>query len=77
MRQVQWSEKAIEDYDRNLEYLLDKWTIREEIAFNLQVSKTLQRIVEMPEMYPAAMIGGEIVKGRYHSADYFVLCCLS
>jgi plasmid stabilization system protein ParE len=62
MKAIRWSEQAIEDYDRNLEYLQIEWTEREEIIFNLKVAKTLRNISAMPELYPVAIIGSTIVR---------------
>lgn len=61
-KEIRWSERAIEDYDRNLAYLQESRTEREEIVFNLKVSKVLRNISVLPEMYPVASIGGEIVR---------------
>lgn len=58
MIEIRWSELALSDYDKNLEYLLNRWTEREVLAFNIKVAKTLNGIRRMPTLYPVAEIGG-------------------
>lgn len=44
MRSIIWSKKAIEDFELNLKYLEDYWSLNEAIDFSLKVEKTLNQI---------------------------------
>ncbi len=49
---VIWSDEAIEDYHRNIDYLLKQWSTEVAIEFIDDVDTTIELIGNMPELYP-------------------------
>lgn len=41
MRRIIWSPEALEDYERNIEYLLNNWSVKEAQAFIDEVAEVL------------------------------------
>lgn len=52
MRLVVWSPLGLDDYEQNVAYLLEEWTVREAENFIDKVQKTIGLISLRPTMYP-------------------------
>lgn len=50
--QVIWSDDAAEDYHKNVEYLLRKWSENEAVNFIEEVEAILEIIKTQPKLYP-------------------------
>ena len=48
MREVIWSYEAYVDYDKNIEYLLQEWTIESVVNFEYLVEEKLKQLQQMP-----------------------------
>lgn len=49
---VYWSDKAVEDFDSNIAYLLEEWTHKAAAEFIENTEAVLTIISTMPESYP-------------------------
>ena len=52
MRLIDWSPRAVDDYEQNIAYLIQEWQQREVNHFIRKVTQTIANIQLMPEMYP-------------------------
>jgi plasmid stabilization system protein ParE len=52
MKKIIWSADAVSDYEQNIEYLLEKWSIKETQQFIDEVAEILDTISKMPELFP-------------------------
>lgn len=52
MRRIDWSPRALDDYEQNITYLLLEWQEREVNTFVRKVTQTIANIQLRPEMYP-------------------------
>ena len=52
MRRIDWSPRAVDDYEQNIAYLIQEWQQREVNNFVRKVTQTIANIQLMPKMYP-------------------------
>lgn len=52
MNLVQWSPRALEDYENNISYLLLEWSEKEADAFTQKATQIIKNISITPDMYP-------------------------
>ncbi len=52
MKKIVWSADAVSDYEQNIDYLLDKWGVKETQQFIDEVTDILDTISKMPELFP-------------------------
>ena len=51
---IKWANEAKQTFDKNISYLMDKWTEREIRNFVKQTNYIISKIADHPEMYPAS-----------------------
>jgi plasmid stabilization system protein ParE len=47
-----WTERALEEYDRLVDYLLEEWGQEITIRVSLEIDQTIDRIKNSPEHFP-------------------------
>jgi len=52
MKKIVWSADAVDDYEQNIDYLLDEWGVKETQEFIDEVKEILETISKMPELFP-------------------------
>jgi plasmid stabilization system protein ParE len=51
MYKIIWSPEAEQDYERNIDYLLNNWTLKEATNFVIEVEETIEHLKKFPKMY--------------------------
>ncbi len=52
MLTIIWSDKAKEDYEQNINYLVSDWSVKDAVEFVDNVNTILQNLPDFPEMFP-------------------------
>ena len=58
MRKIIWSHEAFKDYNQNIEYLLNQWTVQDVINFEDKVMDKLKQLQQMPLSSEATEVTG-------------------
>ena len=56
--EIIWSETALETYLKVIDYLFEKWTIKEIIVFEYKVDELLNKIKKLKQFCPESKILG-------------------
>lgn len=51
-RKIIWSDEAVSDYSSNIDYLLDKWSLKEAQEFVDNAAQVINILEKHPEAFP-------------------------
>ncbi|RIJ50439.1 type II toxin-antitoxin system RelE/ParE family toxin [Maribellus luteus] len=57
-----WTKEAVDNLEKILSYLEEKWTERETQQFKKRLSKQLELILQFPEMFPVSTYNPKLRK---------------